>query len=85
MNLEIWLDAATQNLAPRAAAKVRDDITAHVESSVEHHQLEGMDEVGARALAIQELGDAHVSAQEFERAYLTTSEFERLIKNKPRD
>jgi hypothetical protein len=68
------LDTATKNLAPRAAAKVCEDITAHFESSVEHHQLEGMGLEEARVLAVRELGDAASSAKGFERVYLTRNE-----------
>jgi hypothetical protein len=81
-SLENWLSVATQNLEPRAAQKVWNEIAEHVENSVHQHQLEGMSEFEARALAVKELGDAHVSAKEFERTYLTASEFERLTKNK---
>jgi hypothetical protein len=81
-NLETWITTATRNLALEATIKVRNEITAHVENSAHQHQLEGMGELEAKALAIQELGDAIVSAKGFERAYLTTSELKRLTRNK---
>jgi hypothetical protein len=82
VNLETWLDIATKNLAPRAAAKVHEDITAHVESSVEHHQLEGMNSEEARALAVRELGNAISSAKKFESVYLTRTELTRVTRDR---
>jgi cation transport ATPase len=76
------LEVATKNLAPRAAVKVREDITEHVELSMEHHVAQGMDELEARVLAVKELGEAKHSKQQFEKAYLTQEELGKAEKEK---
>ncbi len=76
MNLETWLATATENLAPKAVVKVREDISMHVETAVNRYQLERHSELEALELAVKDLGDANISTRGFEKAYLTISELE---------
>ena len=76
--LESWLETATRNLAPRAVTQISNEITAHVQSAVAQHQLEGMGEEVALELAVRELGSAKVAARGYGRVHLTVSEFQML-------
>jgi hypothetical protein len=78
MNLETWIATATENLAPKAVVKVREDISMHVENAVNRYQLEGHSELEADRLAVNDLGEAKVAARGFEKTYLTVKEFEDL-------
>lgn len=51
--LQYWLEVATKKLAPEAAEQVRAEITAHIESAVSQHQLEGMTDELALELAVK--------------------------------
>jgi hypothetical protein len=76
MNLENWLATATENLAPKAVTKVREDISMHVETAVNRYQLERHSELEALDLAVDDLGDAKIAARGFEKAYLTNKELD---------
>ena len=53
MNLETWIATATENLVPKAAQKVREDIGFHVETAVNRYQLERHSEFEALELAVK--------------------------------
>jgi hypothetical protein len=76
MNLETWIATATENLAPKAVQKVREDITMHVETAVNRYQLERHGELEALEMAVKDLGDAKIAARGFEKAYLTKNDLE---------
>jgi hypothetical protein len=78
MNLETWIATASENLVPKAAEKVREDISMHVETAVNRYQLEQYSELEALKLAVKDLGDAKVAARGFEKAYLTNIELDLL-------
>lgn len=78
MTLEQWLYTATQNLVPKAAQKVREDIEFHVETAMRRYQIEGKSELEATEFAIRDLGYPKVAARGFEKTYLTKSELNLL-------
>jgi hypothetical protein len=79
MNLETWLATATENLAPKAVTKVREDISMHVENAVNRYQLERHSELKALELAVKDLGDAKIAARGFENTHLTKKELEKFV------
>lgn len=82
MNLETWIETATENLAPKAVEKVREDILMHIDNAVQRYQLERHSELEAFELAVRDLGDAKIAARGFEKAYLTVKELETFITEK---
>jgi hypothetical protein len=78
VNLAAWLETATQNLAPAAKARVREQILEHYAAALEQHQPKP----NAHALALADLGNAEDAAKKFEQAYLTAQELEVLAGDK---
>jgi hypothetical protein len=82
VNLENWIKTATENLVPKAAVKVCEDISMHVETAVNRYQLEHHSELEALELAVNDLGDAKIAARGFEKTYLTLQEHEAFVTEK---
>lgn len=72
--LQYWLEVATKKLAPEAAEQVRAEITAHIDSAISQHQLEGMTDELALELAVKQLGSAEDAARDLARVHLTVVE-----------
>ena len=73
-HLKNWLEVATGKLAPDAGSQVRAEITAHIESAVSQHRLEGMTDELALELAVKQLGSAEDAARDLARVHLTVIE-----------
>jgi hypothetical protein len=82
MNLETWIATASENLVPKAAEKVREDISMHVGTAINRYQLERRSELEALELAVKDLGNAKVAARGFEKTYLTVQELAKFSNEK---
>ncbi len=73
-SLPEWLDLATRDIAPSAAARVRIEIESHYLEAVKARMDDGFSGPAAQAQALADLGDAPAAARRFRRVYLTKKE-----------
>jgi hypothetical protein len=69
-----WVEVATKKLSLPAKARIKLEINAHFDDSVQKYQKQGLTDSEAQACALVDLGDARVEARRFRKYHLTESE-----------